>query len=116
MKPTESTSTPQAQKHTQPEEFDLVILGGGTGSTVAAPGAHSGPLRHAEKPPPKHLFRWHGWPRRRCGSDRRWPRARSPSPATRAAAQIAVGPGPRSGETAQLLDIQMEQVSGRRVL
>ncbi|MGC2299931.1 MAG: FAD-dependent oxidoreductase, partial [Acidobacteriaceae bacterium] len=36
MKPTESTSSPQAQKQTQPEEFDLVILGGGTGSTVAA--------------------------------------------------------------------------------
>jgi pyruvate/2-oxoglutarate dehydrogenase complex dihydrolipoamide dehydrogenase (E3) component len=30
-----STST-QARKETQPEEFDLVILGGGTGSTVAA--------------------------------------------------------------------------------
>ena len=39
-----------------------------------------------------------------------------PAPAARAAAQIAVGPRPRSGETAQLLDIQMEQVSGRRVL
>src|ERR1700731_1475018 len=33
MKRSESTSSPQK---TQPEEFDLVILGGGTGSTVAA--------------------------------------------------------------------------------
>jgi pyruvate/2-oxoglutarate dehydrogenase complex dihydrolipoamide dehydrogenase (E3) component len=33
-----STNTPSAQeiKETQPEEFDLVILGGGTGSTIAA--------------------------------------------------------------------------------
>jgi pyruvate/2-oxoglutarate dehydrogenase complex dihydrolipoamide dehydrogenase (E3) component len=36
MKRTESTSSPQILKKTQPEEFDLVILGGGTGSTVAA--------------------------------------------------------------------------------
>src|ERR1700731_4009295 len=33
MKRSESTSSPQK---TQPEEFDLVILGGGTGSTIAA--------------------------------------------------------------------------------
>jgi pyruvate/2-oxoglutarate dehydrogenase complex dihydrolipoamide dehydrogenase (E3) component len=32
----ESTSSHQALKKTQPEEFDLVILGGGTGSTIAA--------------------------------------------------------------------------------
>ena len=36
MKRTESTSTTQLLKKTQPEEFDLVILGGGTGSTIAA--------------------------------------------------------------------------------
>jgi pyruvate/2-oxoglutarate dehydrogenase complex dihydrolipoamide dehydrogenase (E3) component len=36
MKPTESTSFAQVLKKTQPEEFDLVILGGGTGSTIAA--------------------------------------------------------------------------------
>src|SRR5438132_11721087 len=36
MKRAESTSSPQVLKKTQPEEFDLVILGGGTGSTVAA--------------------------------------------------------------------------------
>jgi len=36
MKRTESTSSPQVIKETQPEEFDLVILGGGTGSTLAA--------------------------------------------------------------------------------
>jgi pyruvate/2-oxoglutarate dehydrogenase complex dihydrolipoamide dehydrogenase (E3) component len=30
------TRNPQARKNTQPEEFDLVILGGGTGSTIAA--------------------------------------------------------------------------------
>jgi pyruvate/2-oxoglutarate dehydrogenase complex dihydrolipoamide dehydrogenase (E3) component len=36
MKPPESTSSPQVLKQRQPEEFDLVILGGGTGSTVAA--------------------------------------------------------------------------------
>jgi hypothetical protein len=33
MKRTESTSSAQVLKKTQPEEFDLVILGGGTGST-----------------------------------------------------------------------------------
>src|SRR6202048_1214427 len=36
MKRTESTSSPQVLEKTQPEEFDLVILGGGTGSTIAA--------------------------------------------------------------------------------
>src|SRR6266576_6639099 len=36
MKRTESTSSAQVFKKTQPEEFDLVILGGGTGSTIAA--------------------------------------------------------------------------------
>jgi pyruvate/2-oxoglutarate dehydrogenase complex dihydrolipoamide dehydrogenase (E3) component len=36
MKRTESTSSAQAIRKTQPEEFDLVILGGGTGSTIAA--------------------------------------------------------------------------------
>src|ERR1700727_199237 len=36
MKRTESTSSPQVHKKAQPEEFDLVILGGGTGSTIAA--------------------------------------------------------------------------------
>src|ERR1700728_5103414 len=36
MKRAESTSSPQAIEKTQPEDFDLVILGGGTGSTVAA--------------------------------------------------------------------------------
>jgi len=36
MKSTENTSPTQVLKKTQPEEFDLVILGGGTGSTVAA--------------------------------------------------------------------------------
>ena len=36
MKRTESTSSAPVLKKTQPEEFDLVILGGGTGSTVAA--------------------------------------------------------------------------------
>ena len=35
MNRTESTSSAQVLK-TQPEEFDLVILGGGTGSTIAA--------------------------------------------------------------------------------
>src|SRR5579862_1966850 len=35
MKSAENTSS-QALKKTQPEDFDLVILGGGTGSTVAA--------------------------------------------------------------------------------
>ena len=36
MKSTESTSSAQVLKKAQPEEFDLVILGGGTGSTIAA--------------------------------------------------------------------------------
>src|SRR2546425_2193953 len=36
MKRTESTTSAQVLKKTQPEEFDLVILGGGTGSTIAA--------------------------------------------------------------------------------
>jgi len=36
MKRTESTSSAQVLNKTQPEEFDLVILGGGTGSTLAA--------------------------------------------------------------------------------
>jgi pyruvate/2-oxoglutarate dehydrogenase complex dihydrolipoamide dehydrogenase (E3) component len=36
MKRTASTSSPRVLKKTQPEEFDLVILGGGTGSTIAA--------------------------------------------------------------------------------
>src|ERR1700746_2455346 len=36
MKSMENTSSAQVLKKTQPEEFDLVILGGGTGSTVAA--------------------------------------------------------------------------------
>src|SRR6267143_1712357 len=36
MKSTKNTLPAQARKKTQPEEFDLVILGGGTGSTVAA--------------------------------------------------------------------------------
>jgi pyruvate/2-oxoglutarate dehydrogenase complex dihydrolipoamide dehydrogenase (E3) component len=36
MKPAASTSSAQALQNTRPEEFDLVILGGGTGSTVAA--------------------------------------------------------------------------------
>src|SRR3984957_2143871 len=35
-KNTKNTSSTQARKKTQPEEFDLVILGGGTGSTIAA--------------------------------------------------------------------------------
>jgi hypothetical protein len=34
MKRTESTSSAQVLKKTQPEEFDLVILGGGTGSDL----------------------------------------------------------------------------------
>jgi hypothetical protein len=45
----ESTSAAHLVKMTQPEEFDLVILGDGTGSTVAPPGsiAHFGttPIR-----------------------------------------------------------------------
>jgi choline dehydrogenase-like flavoprotein len=36
MMTTGSTSTGRLINDTQPEEFDLVILGGGTGSTVAA--------------------------------------------------------------------------------
>src|SRR5215470_1682021 len=36
MNSTENTLSTQASKNTQPEEFDLVILGGGTGSTIAA--------------------------------------------------------------------------------
>jgi pyruvate/2-oxoglutarate dehydrogenase complex dihydrolipoamide dehydrogenase (E3) component len=36
MMPTESISSAQVLRKTQPEEFDLVILGGGTGSTIAA--------------------------------------------------------------------------------
>src|ERR1700747_2920238 len=36
MKTVETSQSPQGSKNTQPEEFDLVILGGGTGSTVAA--------------------------------------------------------------------------------
>src|SRR5882757_6551750 len=36
MKSTESTSAAPILTKTQPEEFDLVILGGGTGSTIAA--------------------------------------------------------------------------------
>ncbi|HEY1945402.1 MAG TPA: hypothetical protein VGG97_00230 [Bryobacteraceae bacterium] len=35
MKSAKSNSA-QVPKKTQPEEFDLVILGGGTGSTIAA--------------------------------------------------------------------------------
>src|SRR5215468_3758722 len=36
MKSTKTTSSAQVPKKTQPEEFDLVMLGGGTGSTIAA--------------------------------------------------------------------------------
>jgi pyruvate/2-oxoglutarate dehydrogenase complex dihydrolipoamide dehydrogenase (E3) component len=36
MKRTESNSSVMVLKKSQPEEFDLVILGGGTGSTIAA--------------------------------------------------------------------------------
>src|SRR5712691_4713519 len=36
MKSTKNALPAQARKKTQPEEFDLVILGGGTGSTIAA--------------------------------------------------------------------------------
>src|SRR5580692_5637609 len=36
MKRTESTSSAQVLSKRQPEEFDLVILGGGTGMTIAA--------------------------------------------------------------------------------
>jgi pyruvate/2-oxoglutarate dehydrogenase complex dihydrolipoamide dehydrogenase (E3) component len=36
MKSAKSNSSAQVRKKMQPEEFDLVILGGGTGSTIAA--------------------------------------------------------------------------------
>ncbi|MFZ3257899.1 MAG: FAD-dependent oxidoreductase, partial [Candidatus Acidiferrales bacterium] len=36
MTPTESASSAQELQRTQPEEYDLVILGDGTGSTLAA--------------------------------------------------------------------------------
>ena len=36
MKNTENTSSAQVRKKTQPEQYDLVILGDGTGSTLAA--------------------------------------------------------------------------------
>src|SRR6202162_2246551 len=36
MKSTETSPSAQVLKTSQPEEFDLVILGGGTGSTIAA--------------------------------------------------------------------------------
>src|SRR2546428_12439923 len=36
MKSTETSPSAQVLKKSRPEEFDLVILGGGTGSTVAA--------------------------------------------------------------------------------
>jgi pyruvate/2-oxoglutarate dehydrogenase complex dihydrolipoamide dehydrogenase (E3) component len=36
MNSKKTTSSAQVSNKTQPEEFDLVILGGGTGSTVAA--------------------------------------------------------------------------------
>jgi pyruvate/2-oxoglutarate dehydrogenase complex dihydrolipoamide dehydrogenase (E3) component len=36
MNSTKNTSSARARENTQPEDFDLVILGGGTGSTVAA--------------------------------------------------------------------------------
>src|SRR5215831_3918806 len=36
MKSTEKTSFTQTLENVEPEEFDLVILGGGTGSTIAA--------------------------------------------------------------------------------
>src|SRR5258708_35816036 len=36
MKSTESTSSASTLTKTRPEEFDLLILGGGTGSTIAA--------------------------------------------------------------------------------
>src|SRR6266516_1364022 len=36
MKSTETSPSAHVLKESQPEEFDLVILGGGTGSTVAA--------------------------------------------------------------------------------
>ena len=36
MKSTETSPSADVLKQSQPEEFDLVILGGGTGSTIAA--------------------------------------------------------------------------------
>src|ERR1700756_6071007 len=36
MKTTETSPSAHVVKKSQPEEFDLVILGGGTGSTIAA--------------------------------------------------------------------------------
>jgi hypothetical protein len=36
MTPTESASSVQIPKKTQPEQYDLVVLGDGTGSTLAA--------------------------------------------------------------------------------
>src|SRR3981189_3760206 len=36
MKSTETSPSAHVFKKSQPEEFDLVILGGGTGSTIAA--------------------------------------------------------------------------------
>src|SRR6267143_6766071 len=36
MKSLENTPSAQGVTQTQPEEYDLVILGGGTGSTIAA--------------------------------------------------------------------------------
>src|ERR1700693_4969371 len=36
MKSTETSPSAQVLKTSQPEEFDLVMLGGGTGSTIAA--------------------------------------------------------------------------------
>src|SRR3981189_2398208 len=36
MKSTETSPSAHALKKSEPEEFDLVILGGGTGSTIAA--------------------------------------------------------------------------------
>src|SRR5262249_30912533 len=36
MKSTKNTSSAQSLKKTDSEEYDLVILGGGTGSTIAA--------------------------------------------------------------------------------
>jgi pyruvate/2-oxoglutarate dehydrogenase complex dihydrolipoamide dehydrogenase (E3) component len=36
MKSTETSASSHVLKQTQPEEYDLVILAGGTGSTVAA--------------------------------------------------------------------------------
>src|SRR5437773_3491226 len=36
MKSTKNISSAEVIKNMQPEEFDLVILGGGTGSTIAA--------------------------------------------------------------------------------